>query len=464
MYSSATIQEQIILKQKCSAYKNKGHGSEERVIGVIVMSSNFSCFSPNLSADISTPRAWNVDFYGVGPVRNVNVIAAFLLLFFVLGVPWNMLVLVCVLKKRLYMQPGIILLLNLTVTDLLLCVLVFPFNIVSGIAGRFVFGESDSVRCMVCQTGIFMTLLTFVSFHTVTLMSIDRLLYLLKPMKYSSMVTPRRTLMVIAIVWVVCGVLASMPIFKFGEMEFGLVIGTCALLLIGSGQTQTNKYYTLLLLAEISVALLLLIAANFAILLVVKRHIRKARNLRKSELNLTENTNLQGKSNQIQLYLLRMLGAILLTNFVVLLPMIVLAITGVATTFDKVPQPYISFSYIVFMSQAVVHPFLESIFVKEIASLLPNCKCLQRFRTGASKSLADSKRNQRELASNNDRTSPVRNSADAVLNVNPKELARDNNDIIMPPFINGEPPIAIINMEVEVECECLSHECADSAV
>ena len=63
---------------------------------------------------------------------------------------------------------------------------------------------SGQVSDEVCQTAVFLILLPIVSIHTVALLAIDRLIYLKKPMKYQVIVTPRRMLGVIIVVWVLC--------------------------------------------------------------------------------------------------------------------------------------------------------------------------------------------------------------------------------------------------------------------
>ena len=75
------------------------------------------------------------------------VVAVFQLIFLVVGIPSNILVIAAILKNKLLSHPTHLLLLNLAVSDILVCVLVMPFNIVTALAGRFIIGSSDYVRC-----------------------------------------------------------------------------------------------------------------------------------------------------------------------------------------------------------------------------------------------------------------------------------------------------------------------------
>lgn len=335
--------------------------------------SNFSCYSANLSGDSLTPSAWRPITLGEGHVRNVNIIAAFFLLFFSLGIPWNLLVITSILKKRLYHQPAVVLLLNLVATDLLVCVLVMPISIVSGIAGEFIFGDSDGTRCKACQTGIISTLLSLMSLHTVTLMSVDRFIYLLKPLKYSSIVTPKRTAVVVVATWVLCTGIATMPLFGFGEVDFALTIGTCTVLIIS--ERNTTAIYIIFLSCEVILVTLVLVSANAGMLVIVRRHLRSEYKIRQPYFTEDQAANFKADQSKTQIYLMRMFVALLVTNVLTVLPLAALITTALVIPFDEIPLEFVSFSYVTFIFRAVLHPVVESVLVKDIRmAVLQSCR------------------------------------------------------------------------------------------
>ena len=59
-----------------------------------------------------------------------------LLLFFLVGLPWNGLVIGIILKKKLFTRPTYMLMLNLAIANLLVCVLVLPLTVVTGFGRR----------------------------------------------------------------------------------------------------------------------------------------------------------------------------------------------------------------------------------------------------------------------------------------------------------------------------------------
>ena len=67
--------------------------------------------------------------------------ASFCLLFIMFGIPWNVLVLVTVVKEKIYKQPSILLLLNLILTDIAFLVIPVPLLVVTGLAGEYI-GET----------------------------------------------------------------------------------------------------------------------------------------------------------------------------------------------------------------------------------------------------------------------------------------------------------------------------------
>ena len=91
---------------------------------------------------IENPSANNTTELSLLYVNNGNITAGFALLFFLVGLPWNALVIGIILKKKLFTHPTYMLMLNLTIANLLVCVLVLPLFIVTGFIGRAMLKEN----------------------------------------------------------------------------------------------------------------------------------------------------------------------------------------------------------------------------------------------------------------------------------------------------------------------------------
>ena len=146
----------------------------------------------NISKNSITTEYWdqasiNHDF----KVASI-VLATILLFFLIIGLPSNVILIINIIKDL--KLPTYILLLNLAIADVLVCAIFMPFPIVSGYAGGFIFGNSDKVRCQVCQLGIIYTGLSIASLNLLALISLDQFLYIKFPLRYHLYVTPKRTI------------------------------------------------------------------------------------------------------------------------------------------------------------------------------------------------------------------------------------------------------------------------------
>ena len=92
----------------------------------------------NASRSSITDSAWRLEGeYRVGGL----VSASFLIFFITIGLPWNLMVVVTIVKQSLYREPTNILLLNLALSDILL-LLIAILNVITGLTGEFLYGRA----------------------------------------------------------------------------------------------------------------------------------------------------------------------------------------------------------------------------------------------------------------------------------------------------------------------------------
>ena len=340
----------------------------------------FSCFV-NVSDSSLSDFGWLVsdpvdpDFDTAG---NGYATAAIVVLFFLLAVPWNTFVIASIIKKNLYTQPIIMLLLNLTITNLLLALLVMPFVIVSGLKGEYIFGKTDQERCFVCQIGILNIILPWVSVHTLALMSLDRFLYLKKPLTYTSIVTPKRTIAVIVAVWALCIVLAVPTLFGFGEISFSFVVATCVPDLVGSTPIAPNYYYIAMMTIEALIPIMTQFILYVWIVYIVRssltRKLKRSMDLAsKSQNNERSKKASTTEYRRSQVRLVWLFGSIFTGNIVTWLPMVGLAVSAAVLGAGKIPTPAYSIAYLSFLSETVIHPILEACFIRDILQMITAC-------------------------------------------------------------------------------------------
>ena len=202
------------------------------------MSVEFAC--SNYSQDNVTSGSWSINpYFRVATLT----MSGFLILFMLIGIPWNLLLIVIIIKKRLFKQPAILLLLNLAITNLLLCLLVMPMNIIPALAGEFIFGSSDYARCQVCHLILIMSILLLMSVHNIALLSLDRFLYVKKPLQYQNIVTLKRVIAILVLCWLVFTAFSILPVFGVGLVNFEEAIAACVLTWAVKGLNIHYVYY-----------------------------------------------------------------------------------------------------------------------------------------------------------------------------------------------------------------------------
>ena len=332
-------------------------------------------FCKNSSSNSVTEEYWVLE----GKYRvNGQVTAAFMLLFLAVGLPWNVMVVITVLKKRLYHQPAILLLLNLVVTDILMLLIRLPIIAVTGIAGEYLFGSTDMMRCWFCSTGFISVTLMMNSLFVVALMSLDRFLFIYKPLEYERKVTPRRTLAAITVIAILS---IAIGLFSYAipeAMYFRRSSLSCTL--------NHRKYgYIIFVITALFLALAVIIACNIWTIYIVQKNIKAVYKIRtslhnkdKESYNLGLSKILSKKCHKKQLHLFRVFGGLLLSSTIAWIPKIVVEMSHFIS---NIPLSISTTSNILFLSQLAVHPILETTLISDVREPLKEmvtCACLKR--------------------------------------------------------------------------------------
>ena len=335
------------------------------------VSVEFSCFQ-NVSGDSVHESEWDVDqpddsFDTVG---NGYAIATIMTLYLLIGLPWNIVVVAIIIKKCLFMQPTLMLMLNLALSNFLVYIFVVPPNVVTGVAGEYIFGSSDRVRCHVCQTGVATTLYPLVSTHTLSLIAVDRLIYLRKPLTYKFLVTPIRTLLAIIGIWFLSIVFALPPFFGFGQIRFSHSVANCVVFFAGRTHIAPSYLYILVLMVEGALPFLVLCVMYIWILCITRKFLME--NLRKTLAAAGGGQHLESRPDILkeysrnQLYLAQIFSVIFTSSIITWLPLIPLVIAVAALESEGVPTVVYSIAYLAYMSSTVIHPVLQACLTHEI--------------------------------------------------------------------------------------------------
>lgn len=382
------------------------------------MDSNFSCFSGNLSKDYLSDMVWSLDPIVSTDIATRYIITIVCFLLIALGLPWNGVVIAIIVKKKLYKEePAIVLLLNLAITDLLLCILVMPFNLVPGITGEFSFGSNDVVRCKACQVGVLFIILMLVLLNNFALMSIDRLIYIRWAMHYHMIIKPWRVAVVVLIFWLVSIITALPPLFGFGELQFSTAVGICTIKFSGSTPVAKNIYYVVVLLIVVLIPLVMLVVTNSWVVCIAQKHMRNAysntkmerRNVRKSFYQ-----ELKKRHTTVQINFIKIYTAIFITFILTWTPILIRIFASLAAEgaeFTPTVRVGGVLAYLALLSQVVLHPTLLAVLIQEVRkNLIKNVKKLKRklIRTSVDDVLEDSVRPRRNSGDKRSCTSCLR--------------------------------------------------------
>ena len=328
------------------------------------------CISNNFCANISDDSSLTSEFWEAEDKTSAWVSSAFLLLFVVVGLPWNLLVIVTIVRQKLYTQPTILLLLILALNDALWCIVFMPFRLAVGIRGEFFFGGSDRVRCMNCGLGVLPTFFAYTSLFTILVMTLDRFLFIYRPLLYERVVTSGRMLLVMAALCIVAIVISILPLANFGQVTF------CELFLFCYTLDFNNTSYFVFLVVMTAIPTILVIFFNVLLCCIVSKNIKAVYNVRSHDASGDFYSKMKKKRHQKQRHMIEVFGALLITYVLSwFLMVLVICITLSGT---PVPRAFALVAHIVYLSQVAVHPILQTVLIKEVRvpiSRVCSCYC-----------------------------------------------------------------------------------------
>ena len=324
----------------------------------------------NISINVcSNPSSNNVTegFWKLSSLRiNGQLTASFVFIFMVVGLPWNIMVVITAIKKKLYHQPTIMLLLNLVVSDILTILIYYPFVIVTGFGGEYIVGSTDMIRCRTCKFALFMAIVIFMdSLFIIALISFDRFLFIYKPLHYELEANKRRTLVCIASTTVL-----SIAIGLISLIIPGTVNNAEMFCLVNIKIYQ--YWYIILIIIFSCIAITVITVCNIWVIYIVQKNIKEVYKIRRS-FNSKEKRKspLQGLSEKVkeernkrQLHLYRVFGGLLLSNSTAWFPLMLVYVLAILKV--NFSLWFFTISDILFLSQVAVHPILETTLIADI--------------------------------------------------------------------------------------------------
>lgn len=334
---------------------------------------NGSCFIEDLDTDQLTAEYWDYSLQGVEDEAYART--AILMALFLVAVPLNLYVFGRILWKKLYIEPTYMLLLNLCTADLVMCFVSILFNIAMGFTGHYSFGDTDFIRCQVCKIAVMLTVVNLASAFNVALLSVDRCLYFVRPLKYSLHVTVKRTGIAILIIWLL-SILIHIPVLAgYGDVGFSSSCG-----FIFTTHRHVQRSYALLAVNALafSMVAVVIIVTNIFIVRAVYKQMKsvKVGTVTTMEMQTMQNREptdarqqkrekvKRKRENLKQFKLLKVFGSILFVNFITITPAFILVIAIAFTA--NIPTAYYDFVVLCIAIQVTLHPVVEAFLAPQI--------------------------------------------------------------------------------------------------
>ena len=334
---------------------------------------NGSCIIEELERGRLTDEYWDYSLQGVE--KQTHTSTAFLILIFLSSVPLNMYVFGRILWKRLQSEPTYMLLLNLCVSDLVMCSAIL-FNIITGLSGHYSFGSTDYIRCHVCKIAVVFIVANLVTAFNVALLSIDRCVYFVRPLRYPIHVTPRRTGVAIAGIWILGVLIPISALAGYGDVGFSF---GCGFIFVNHRHIQRSYALLALNIIAFSVVAVVIAVTNILVLRIVYKQTKSVRVgvAMGTEMqvlgNRTEQTesaeqqkerDAQKRESKKQFKMWKVFGSIVFVNFITLMPTLGL-VSALEFTTD-IPTAYFHVVLLCIALRVTLQPLIEAFLTPQL--------------------------------------------------------------------------------------------------
>ena len=261
----------------------------------------------------------------------------------------------------------------------LLSLLTLLFNIFSSFAREFSIGDSDYSRCVACQIIVVIhVMFNFISFYTLTLMSIDRLIYLKWPITYHKRVTKLKLIIVLLFVWILCFCYSILPIFGIGNVKYSNNLSSCSITLDGEARFGPSILIGIILSVAAFIPFVVTLAVNMKIVRIIHKSYMEQRDRKMSNrLNSLSTlytefdlTKIKATYHRQQIWLAQVFGALFAVNMITWIPVILSVIVLAVLSPENSPPSLFLLVTLPFLSQSAIHPMVETCMIGKVRTAL----------------------------------------------------------------------------------------------
>lgn len=328
----------------------------------------FPCRYSPVSKNSTSPLVWSHALVPVLEDTRLYVAAVEGLLFLV-GFVWNLFVLICYCwKPKLLKEPANVYLFNLAFVDLLLTLFITLTAFTSEATGEFIYGNNDFVRCNYCLfLGVFLHTFISMSLHTLAILSVDRCIILSYPLRYKSIFTWKKAALIMAALWVFSIAISLPPIVGFGEYEYNIAFSACNARWTGDGSRGVkNIYYVTFYSLEATIPILILILTNVWVIIKIHKVLKNQIIRRRTYRRNSKAAEAEEQYRKGQRQLVKVFTALFIAHIVCWTPVLTVLFISLVIGAEKIPLQVVVAGWLAYLSIPVVHPIIESSFIKDL--------------------------------------------------------------------------------------------------
>ena len=310
------------------------------------------------------------DNFTVSDDLNGPAIAVILGIELVLALSANAFVLIVTLcNHKVLQQPSVIFLTNLITYNLIFSSLYITPEMVAAAAGEWVFGNTLEQRHASCQfVGFVSANILYLTLFFLSVLSVDRFLFIVKPVVYKRVMKTWLAWMICACGWVFSAILSTTPFYGLGQYGFHMHAINCGTV------WPDNTDFVVFCAAILLVFIAIITVTTIWTYCFTRKYLSRMESLAASV----------GNDHQTHFYSIqhrKVIGVftvILFVTGIAYIPGILTALIGAIIGQDNIPGPIHITINLIFYTNYIINPIVQSYFRREIKEFIVQHCCLCR--------------------------------------------------------------------------------------
>ena len=272
----------------------------------------------------------------------------------------NLFVLIFTLcHPKILKQSSILFLTNFVLANLLMAIVYMPTIIVTAAAGEWVFGRNINEKVASCGfIGFIFNHDLFVATLTLTAISVDRFLFIVKPFIHKQYMKTWVVVVINVLTWILPCFLTIPPFFGFGRYNFSTYIASCIPV------WDSDKIYTALNLLVVIVCMMVIIVTSIWTFCFTQNFIKRTESFSSSN---EENKHVY---NRRVVKIMGIFGTMLLVTAVTYAPGAIACLIGFIISFENLPSKLFPAIMLLFFTLTVSNPIIQSYFRRELKDFI----------------------------------------------------------------------------------------------